>query len=84
MEVPKPKMTIPIMTEVSYVMDMSSKKITYLAAEYFYNHPVVACAFLIVAGLVFGLLITALCCSIFDDRRELDPMDEQPKKTKEE
>ncbi|KAK8813906.1 hypothetical protein WA556_000477 [Blastocystis sp. ATCC 50177/Nand II] len=74
MEVPKPKMTVPIMAE----------KITFLAAEFFYNHPMVACVFLIVAGLVFGLIITATCCAIFDDRRELDPMDEQPTKAKEE
>ena len=63
---------------------LSSKKITFLAAEFFYNHPMVACVFLIVAGLVFGLIITATCCAIFDDRRELDPMDEQPTKAKEE
>ena len=84
MEVPKPKMTVPIMAEVSYVMDLSSNKITFLAAEFFYKHPMVACVFLIVAGLVFGLIITATCCAIFDDRRELDPMDEQPTKAKEE
>lgn len=72
------------MAEVSDVFGLSSKKVTFLTAAFLYDHPIFACILLLVVGIVVGLLVTAMCFAVIDERRNVDPMDEEPEKEKEE
>ena len=81
---PQLSLTLPLMAEVSDVFGFSSKKVTFLAAAFLYDHPIFACILLLVVGIVVGLLVTAMCFAVIDERRNVAPMDEEPEKEKEE